>query len=71
MFTLLRRCTGRDLVFIQAPSFLLALVIAELLYKFHSFLLETGAFLLTWLVLDVVLSLATGALRKSHGRASG
>ena len=56
MFTLLRRCTGRDLAFIQAPSFLIALVIAELFYKFHSFLLETGAFLVTWLVLDAVLS---------------
>ena len=56
MFTLLTRCSAKELGFVQAPAFLAALIIAELFYKFHSFLLETGAFLLTWLVLDAVVS---------------
>jgi hypothetical protein len=30
-------------------------VIAELFYKFKSFLLETAAFLLTWLVLGAIV----------------
>ena len=38
------------------PVFLLALLIAELFYKFRSFLLETGAFLLTWFILSAVVS---------------
>lgn len=64
MFTLLKRCTAKDLAFIQAPSFLVALLVAELFYKFHSFLLETGAFLITWLVLDAALTALTSAFRR-------
>jgi hypothetical protein len=56
MFTLLKRCDAKDLVFVQGPSFLVALVIAEMFYKFHSFLLETAAFLATWFVLDVLIT---------------
>ncbi len=52
MFTLIRRSSVKDLTFVQAPSFLVALATAEFFYKFHSFLLEVGAFLVTWLVLD-------------------
>ena len=40
----------------EAPAFAAAFVIAELFYKFHSFMLETGAFLLTWLVVSYVAS---------------
>jgi hypothetical protein len=43
------------LVLEQGPALLLSLVIAELFYKFHSFLLETGAFLVTWFVIDFVI----------------
>jgi len=35
-------------------GFIPALVIAELFYKFHSFVLECMAFLATWLVLDLL-----------------
>jgi len=41
------------------------LLIAELFYKFHSFLLETGAFLATWFVVDLVLSSVMQRLRRS------
>ena len=36
---------------------LVALVCAELFYKFHSFILECAAFLVTWFVLDALSSL--------------
>lgn len=51
MYELIRRLTVRQLTLEQLPMLLIALGIAEMFYKFHSFLLETGAFLLTWLVL--------------------
>jgi len=57
MFTLISRLPIRELLYRQAPTFIVALVIAELFYKFHSFLLETGAFLATWFVLDAVAGL--------------
>jgi len=35
-------------------GFIPAMVIAEIFYKFHSFVLECVAFLATWLVLDLL-----------------
>jgi hypothetical protein len=40
----------------QVPSLLIALLIAELFYKFHSFVLECVAFLLTWTALNWIQS---------------
>jgi hypothetical protein len=54
MFTLLSRLPTRELLYRQAPTLLGALAIAEIFYKWHSFLLEAAGFLLTWLVLDAV-----------------
>jgi hypothetical protein len=54
MFTLISRLPIRELLYRQAPSLFGALAIAEIFYKWHSFLLEAGGFLLTWLVLDAV-----------------
>jgi hypothetical protein len=56
MFELIRRLTLRQLATEELPLLAGALTIAELFYKFHSFLLETGAFLLTWLVLGAISS---------------
>jgi riboflavin biosynthesis pyrimidine reductase len=55
MLTLLRSLRARPVYLSEPASFLAALVIAEIFYKFHSFLLETGAFLLTWLVLAALV----------------
>jgi hypothetical protein len=55
MYTLLRSLRSPHARISEPLSFIAALVIAELFYKFKSFLLETGAFLLTWLVLGAVL----------------
>ena len=43
MLTLLRSLRSRPVYLSEPVSFLTALVIAEIFYKFHSFLLETGA----------------------------
>ena len=51
MYELIRRLTLKQLTLEQLPLLVIALGIAELYYKFHSFLLEAGAFLLTWLAL--------------------
>jgi hypothetical protein len=42
----------------------LALVVAELFYKFHSFALECLAFLATWVVLSGLVDLGGRVLRK-------
>jgi hypothetical protein len=55
MYSLIQALPLRRLVLEQGPALLLSLVIAELFYKFHSFLLETGAFLLTWLAIDFAI----------------
>jgi hypothetical protein len=47
MLTLTQNLPTRDLVLYQAPTLGLSLVIAELFYTFHSFLLECVAFLAT------------------------
>lgn len=54
MYELLRRLTVRQLALEQLPILLLALGLAEMFYKFHSFLLEASAFLLTWLALGAL-----------------
>jgi hypothetical protein len=56
MYTLLRQVPTRLLLLIQAPSFLIAFVIAELFYKFKSFALECIAFLATWFVIDACIN---------------
>ena len=48
----------------RLPGLLLAFLIAELFYKFHSFALECGAFLLTWLVIDIAVDKLARVLRQ-------
>ena len=57
MFTLFRSLTLRQALLNQAPSLIASLAIAEFFYKFHSFLLQTMAFLATSFVIDMVVSL--------------
>ena len=57
MYALISRLPPRQLLLRHAPVLLGALAIAEMFYKWHSFLLEAGGFLVTWYVLDAVLSL--------------
>jgi len=62
MYTLFRTLSARELLLGQLPSLTAALVVAELFYKFHSFLLESIAFLLTWCVLDLVQTIIRRAV---------
>jgi hypothetical protein len=63
VYELIRRLTLKQLTLEQLPIFLVALTIAELFYKFKSFLLETGAFLVTWFVLGALYAGVKGLLR--------
>jgi hypothetical protein len=56
MYSLIRHLPPRELLLRHAPTFVAALAIAEMFYKWKSFLLETGGFLVTWFVLDAVVS---------------
>jgi hypothetical protein len=68
MFTLLKSLRSRQVYLSEPVSFVAALVIAELFYKFHSFLLETGAFLLTWFVLGAIVHTITNWLLPTEPR---
>jgi hypothetical protein len=57
MYQLIHSLTVSDLFKRQAPVFLVAFLVAEFFYKFHSFTLECIAFLITWYVLDAVMQL--------------
>ncbi len=63
MYALIRSLSTRDLLVRQMPVLIVALAIAEIFYKFGSFLLEAVAFLVTWFVLDAVCDLLTGRSR--------
>ena len=71
MYELIRRLTPRQLMLEQLPLLLVALGIAEIFYKFHSFLLETGAFLLTWLVLGALHALLKSLFAPAQEDADG
>lgn len=55
MYTLFQMLPIKRLASEQIPALVIAWIIAELFYKFHSFTLETAAFLATWFVLDAVI----------------
>jgi hypothetical protein len=65
MFELIRRLTLRQLTLEQLPLLLISIGIAEAFYKFHSFLLETGAFLLTWYALGALYAGLRSVLLRS------
>lgn len=62
MYTLIRSVPLAQLLTRQLPALAGSLVVAELFYKFHSFVLECTAFLATWFVLDALLHAATRVL---------
>ncbi len=75
MYTLLHSMPFRQLLSQQIPALGSSLLIAELFYKFHSFLLETGAFLATWFVIDLGFNVAVFHFRKwrraTHHKITG
>ena len=65
MYQLLRSSSPWELFTRVLPGLLIAFVIAELFYKWHSFALECLGFLATWFVLDAIFSLISGRLLKA------
>ncbi len=57
MYSLLTRIPLPAIAARELPPLGVALVIAELFYKFHSFTLECAAFLITWYALSWLFSL--------------
>jgi hypothetical protein len=70
MFQFLRFIAASDLFLRQLPVFVLSLLIADRWYKFHSFLLETGAFLASWFVIDAVVQGVIVLRRRVTGERS-
>lgn len=63
MYALIRSLSTRELFVRQAPVLIGSLAIAEIFYKFGSFLLEAVAFLVTWFLLDALTDLVSGRSR--------
>ncbi len=57
MYSFLHSNPLRTTLMENLPTFVIAVVIAEVFYKFHSFTLECLSFLGTWYVLDGLLHL--------------
>lgn len=63
MLEFLRALRATRALEVRLPGLVLAFLIAEVFYKFHSFALECGAFLLTWLVIDVIVDRLAALVR--------
>ena len=57
MHKFIKSMSIREIFIEQVPAVILSIFIAELFYKFHSFTLECLAFLATWYLIDLVISL--------------
>ena len=69
MYELIRRLTLKQLTLEQLPLLVFALAVAELFFKFHSFVLEAGAFLLTWMALGAVWAAVTSLFTSAKEKA--
>ncbi|WP_421825540.1 hypothetical protein [Larkinella sp.] len=55
MYTLIRSLPWFRIATEQLPALVVAMLTAEVFYKFHSFVLECLAFLLTWFITDALI----------------
>ena len=55
MFSLIRKGRWPGLLVDEGPAFIVAMVIAELFFRFHSFVLESTAFLAVWFALGALV----------------
>ncbi|MEJ2640919.1 MAG: hypothetical protein P8010_15220 [Desulfosarcinaceae bacterium] len=62
MYSFFKALPTRRILSEQLPAFCGSLVIAEIFYKFHSFMLEALAFLATWYGLDWTIQWARKTL---------
>jgi hypothetical protein len=66
VYQFLTSLTGQELAIRQLPAFSLSFVVAALFYRFHSFALECGAFLVTWFVVDAVIEVGRQVVLRRH-----
>jgi hypothetical protein len=64
MYMLIQKLGIREWLVRQSPVLVGALAIAEIFYKFGSFLLEAVAFLITWFFLDAITELVLHRKRR-------
>ena len=57
MHKFIKSMSIREIFVEQVPAVIISMFLAELFYKFHSFTLECLAFLATWYLIDLVISL--------------
>lgn len=69
MYSLFRLLPLRHLLQEQVPALAVSFIVAELFYKFHSFTLETLAFLATWGLVDAIIQAGRRVLRGVSGPA--
>ncbi|MGD2059297.1 MAG: hypothetical protein PVF87_00390 [Acidimicrobiia bacterium] len=63
MFSRIVALPERDVWIVAGPTLVVSLVIAELFYKFHSFILEAVAMLATWWLLTTMTRLVLSSRR--------
>ena len=63
MYQLTHSYGFRRTLFREAPTGLLAFILAEIFYKFHSFALECLAFLATWYLFSWIVFLVQSGLK--------
>ena len=68
---MIRSVPIRNLLAMQAPALFASFIIYKVFYKFHSFTLETLAFLATWFVIDAVLSVGRNLLLGNKSAPTG
>jgi hypothetical protein len=56
VYSIIHERSIKELLSEHLPTLAVSLIIAELFYKFHSFLLEAIAFLATWYVLGALFN---------------
>jgi hypothetical protein len=55
MYTVLKNVNLKKFALSELPAFTIALILAEAVYKFGSFILECFSFLITWYVISFVI----------------
>lgn len=68
MYTMLKNTGSKAILRSELPSFCFSMLIAEAFYEFGSFILECGAFLVTWFAISCCLHyIVTAARSKKDG----
>ena len=70
MYSVIQYVPIREILKEYLPSLVMALIIAEVFYKFKSFSLESIAFLATWFALNYLIQLTLKLERKHREKKS-